>query len=603
MESRMKRIGQYLAIGLLIASIVSSNAMALDAVPESGAAEPIEEVLPTPPAEDEKEKIEVPAVREVAEGTLVDEEVVIEPTNIPAEVSPPLAQTDTSTKEDDAPAQSESGGLPLTPPISLERDDIFNKDDTIAVNGFVLVDRQVQAVELVGRKDNALLADYELRIIRAVVGGNEEREVACYIQPDGYVLDKQRLTMTQKGVEIRLDGKTKDGLYGTSMLDCDTSGTALRIELYKTGQASPTELINLEKAPYLTVNGTWKRKSTNSKEFEKTSGNLGYSEPYFPPESAPLTVTEVYVTPFACPPVDSSALCRRYVKVRNDSTGLLDLSHYRLRGGLITSKSTSTNTTILTGLIESGETRLITGDTVYLGAKEGTVWFEDARGLKTYQSESAVSPYSSADTVGHRGLSWAYDSSDDTWKWSVPSPETSDNVIRLPEERAEVTNLLSTLVPCRANQYRSAETNRCRTKQGAIVLVPCKNGQYRSEETNRCRSIALAGGTLKPCRDNQYRSETTNRCRNIALASRQLVPCKDNQYRSEETNRCRAVQQVAIPTAAFAVEPVADTATAFAGWWALGGVGLLAAGYGAWEWRDELRRGVRRMAGMFHKGN
>jgi hypothetical protein len=43
-----------------------------------------------------------------------------------------------------------------------------------------------------------------------------------------------------------------------------------------------------------------------------------------------------------------------------------------------------------------------------------------------------------------------------------------------------------------------------------------------------------------------------------------------------------------MPTAAFAVEPVRDTAATFVGWWALGGVGLLAIGYAGWEWRREV---------------
>jgi len=38
---------------------------------------------------------------------------------------------------------------------------------------------------------------------------------------------------------------------------------------------------------------------------------------------------------------------------------------------------------------------------------------------------------------------------------------------------------------------------------------------------------------------------------------------------------------------------------AFAGWWALGGVGTLAAGYGAWEWRREMISALGKVKGFF----
>lgn len=145
---------------------------------------------------------------------------------------------------------------------------------------------------------------------------------------------------------------------------------------------------------------------------------------------------------------------------------------------------------------------------------------------------------------------------------------------------------------CGEGKYRSEETGRCRTIPAASVLTACKLGQYRSEETNRCRNLVTASA-LKPCKDGQYRSEETNRCRNIATASTNLKPCKENQYRSEETNRCRNLPTKAVPAAAYAVEPVKDGAKAFVGWWALGGITVMALGYAAWEWRAEVRSWLR----------
>jgi hypothetical protein len=205
--------------------------------------------------------------------------------------------------------------------------------------------------------------------------------------------------------------------------------------------------------------------------------------------------------------------------------------------------------------------------------------------------------------------SWSW-FGDDMWQQTYAVTPGRSNVEQpyLPCDEGYVRNLetgrcnkvvVATIAPCADNQYRSEETNRCRTVAVLTGLLPCKDGQYRSEETNRCRSIALAGSTLTPCKDNQYRSEETNRCRSIITASANLVPCKDNQYRSEETNRCRNVTATAIPDATFAVTPVKETGKAFIGWWALGGVGLLAVGYGAWEWRREVVRGMRKFGEFF----
>ena len=189
---------------------------------------------------------------------------------------------------------------------------------------------------------------------------------------------------------------------------------------------------------------------------------------------------------------------------------------------------------------------------------------------------------------------------DGVWQYTNQPTPAAENLVSIIEVRVDEETVPKQLAPCAANQYRSPETNRCRLIVTATAtLTPCKDGQYRSEETNRCRTIALAGGTLTPCREDQYRSEETNRCRNFATAVKALTPCKDNQYRSEETNRCRTIAATTPPPTAFAVEPIKDTGKVFVGWWALGGVMTLAAGYGVWEWRREITSGVRKLATFF----
>lgn len=195
-------------------------------------------------------------------------------------------------------------------------------------------------------------------------------------------------------------------------------------------------------------------------------------------------------------------------------------------------------------------------------------------------------------------MAWAF--INDTWQYTNQPTPATENQVSTAEIAVTDEPDSKQLAPCASNQYRNLETNRCRLLVTATsVITPCKDGQYRSEETNRCRTIALAGGTLTPCREDQYRSEETNRCRNLATAASTLTPCKDNQYRSEETNRCRAIATTTPPPAAFAVEPIKDSGKVFVGWWALGGVMALAAGYGVWEWRREIVVGVRKLAAFF----
>ena len=73
------------------------------------------------------------------------------------------------------------------------------------------------------------------------------------------------------------------------------------------------------------------------------------------------------------------------------------------------------------------------------------------------------------------------------------------------------------------------------------MLKPCRDDQYRNPETNRCKSIASASSTLKPCAADQYRNPETNRCKKISSSSSSLKPCRSDQERNPETNRCKKV--------------------------------------------------------------
>lgn len=152
------------------------------------------------------------------------------------------------------------------------------------------------------------------------------------------------------------------------------------------------------------------------------------------------------------------------------------------------------------------------------------------------------------------------------------------------------------LAPCPAGQYWHPETRRCRKIEAAKTVTPCKEGYYRSEATGRCRSIASAAAkTLKPCPDGQFRNPATGRCKKIAAADDILKDCPEGFERNPTTRRCRKIKTASIPVVGSATAGVQQVAGATWGWWVFGGVGLLAVGYGAWQWRWELSQLIRRL--------
>jgi hypothetical protein len=56
-----------------------------------------------------------------------------------------------------------------------------------------------------------------------------------------------------------------------------------------------------------------------------------------------------------------------------------------------------------------------------------------------------------------------------------------------------------------------------------------------------------------------------------------------------------------MPLAAFPVQPIATNSNSASTWWGLAAIAVAALGYGAWEWRTEIGRGVRRLVTFGHK--
>jgi len=199
------------------------------------------------------------------------------------------------------------------------------------------------------------------------------------------------------------------------------------------------------------------------------------------------------------------------------------------------------------------------------------------------------------------GMAWAL--IDDIWQYTNQPTPNEPNKISLVEpgpiveEENNTPEIVSNLVPCDVNQYRSPETNRCRLiVDTSSSLTPCKDGQYRSEETNRCRNIASDVADLTACAEGQERNPETNRCRSITavLGSSDLKPCEEGQERNPETNRCRNIVS-AIPTADYAPEQTFESSNNYVLWWSLAGVGAVAIIYGVWEWRQEIVKLVQKI--------
>lgn len=284
-------------------------------------------------------------------------------------------------------------------------------------------------------------------------------------------------------------------------------------------------------------------------------------------EYTPLMLSEIM------PNADGSDTGNEFIEIYNPTNQTIDLTFYAVKIGDSNVKSFP-----IGAMIAPGEYRTFSDSLMKF-----TLLNTSSRVILT-----AIGGMNFGDTGIYDsppdGQSWAL--IDGLWQYTNRPTPGAPNLASLVEEN-NIDPTDTGLASCPAGKYRNTLTNRCRNiESDASVLAACDADQYRNPETGRCKKISVT--SLAPCKDNQYRSEETNRCRNIATASN-AKPCKDNQYRSEETGRCRNLPTGSIPDAAFAVQPVKDSGMAFVGWWALGGVGLLAVGYAVWEWRREVK--------------
>lgn len=450
---------------------------------------------------------------------------------------------------------------------------------------------------------------------------SEELSGACSLRlAPGWLLPKRYVTVTDAtSLSISSQQLSGDCVFepGENIGSIQILLHGVRVQLidgivFNAGQTYARHIHAQDKGGQRSVNASLKQKGSFVADYRAFSGNLVFlDEPlYTPPaDNNGLRLFEILPVSRSCFPSDGGLDCGDYIKLKNTSTKEINIAEYRVRAGTsATAVALTWHEPTLTPerdelMLGPGQFFLLRyendGDLLSLTNSASNVWLEDYFGTKIYDEVS----YRDMDKATSRERSWALNVTTGVWQLGIPSP-SGENVFPAEVKPGKESGVKESVAkPCRDDQYRSEETGRCRAVTTASVLVPCREGQYRSEDTNRCRSItATVARVLKPCADDQFRNPDTGRCKRIASSEElALADCGEGRERNPETNRCRNIKTIAsIPEAAFAVESVKDTAQAFVGWWALGGIGLLALGYGAWEWRREVGVLFGRLTAFFH---
>jgi len=325
---------------------------------------------------------------------------------------------------------------------------------------------------------------------------------------------------------------------------------------------------------YVYGNGQWlQRMQTSSGKYNLTGKTTDfaaqngtaqlYSGGAYTPASNTdgLTVVELLPNAQGCPPTSTDLRCNDYIKLYNAGDHPVDLAGYRVRSSYGGTKSSTSNTFMLSGSLEPDAYYAVSlkddGTPLSLVDSGGYVWLEDAYGLKMYEH---IIAYPSAGSDAKAGWAWAFDGT--TWRWTAdPQPNGSNNF------------------PPETPQTATDET----------TLSPCGPGQERNPDTNRCRSIINAATVLVSCGPGEERNPQTNRCRSVPAASTSLQPCPAGQARNPETNRCRKDQNADIPSIKDIAAATAPTVKMPVQWFVAIGVATLALGYGIYEWRQDIQ--------------
>lgn len=448
-----------------------------------------------------------------------------------------------------------------------------------------LLATQPAYIEIYNNSSSLVAMDgWTLKVISSQAEVDVQLSGQGHMIPKGYAVVSFNQSVPQANFEVTWSD-LGPGFYITGYKLIKSGFLNYEVELDK-----PEEVVEVKQRLRTTSTGY----TTTGNYVDDQRPSLFQNDLYMPPASFGLAPVEVLPNAKRCGPTATDLSCGDYVKFYNHTNQLVDFSNLRLRIGYKGQNATINNAIELSGVLEPGRYLIINsrndGQELSLTNTGGYVWLEDKYGLKTY--ENTVIQYPSASSTSRVGASWAYDESLSKWDWGVPNP-LGANKFASPSQEPDEQG--SSLKPCKPNQYRSSETNRCRLiKTASSQLKPCRPDQTRNPETNRCRSNTTAS-TRKPCRSDQFRNPETGRCKLLAANSSQLKPCRPDQYRNPETNRCRKKPSQAAAVQGFAIEETPPTKQNYLSWWIAITIGLAAMARIAWEWRAEIFQGLSKL--------
>lgn len=417
---------------------------------------------------------------------------------------------------------------------------------------------------------------------------NEVRETRVVL-PGGWILSKQYLLLHSSVIDSNIEMLKYDKNfdkeqvvfievsargYSYSIQPTSDVGQAIWYQHKQRGNATLKTSVLNALPDYTAKSGT--PASTADMIYHPTVSSVG------------LRIIEILANSNNCAPNDITVECNDYIKLQNTSDKDIDLQLYRLRTDSGGSKSSSSNSFQLYGILMAGETAVITlkdnGDPLSVTNTGGYVWVEDIEGVQLY--EDTLVQYPDASTSASKGMSWAWNSEINEWQWMVPAPHGYNYW------PTQISLSGDNMSDCAIGKERNPETNRCRNIPVVSVMADCKPGQERNPATGRCRNV-LTSSALKACSAGQTRNLETGRCRKVQSA-KLPVACKENQERNPATGRCK--KKVLGASDIASVQDLASGRVSSKKVFVYAGVVLLAAiGYGIYEWRQEI---VRRFASL-----